>query len=145
MTSSNPTRCLAALLALLSAAPACAAQRWRLQAPTVRDHVPSALVHAPLPVHEIERTPLAFAWALDPARPLQATAPPIAVSRSYWQQVDGGDLQRGIELPLTAADAVVHVSPAPDARPLPADALTMRQRTVSPLETVTFGTPRGRT
>ena len=126
MTSSNPTRCLAALLALLSTAPACAAQRWRLQAPTVRDHVPSALVHAPLPVHESERTPLAFAWALDPARPLQATAPPIAVSRSYWQQVDGGGLQRGIELPLTAADAVVHVSPAPDARPLPADALTLR-------------------
>ncbi|KAG1550702.1 hypothetical protein G6F50_013243 [Rhizopus delemar] len=87
-----------------------------LQAARAGDQVPAALVAAPLPADESEHAPLSFAWALDPAQPLQAATPYASVSRSYWQQVDGTQLQRGLALPLTAADAVIQLSPAEGRR-----------------------------
>lgn len=114
----------ATVLAILSTAPADAAQPLRTAA--AGDQVPGALVAAPLPADESERAPLAFAWALDPAQVLLAPGAYTAVSRSYWQQVDGAQLQRGLALPLTAPDAVIQLSPAPGARALPASALRVR-------------------
>lgn len=123
MTNSSTLR-VATVLAILSAAPADAAQP--LPTPAASDQVPTALVTAPLPADESEHAPLAFAWALDPATALQPTGPYTAVSRSYWQQVDGAQLQRGLALPLTAPDAVIQLSPAAGARALPASALQVR-------------------
>nr|WP_313216893.1 DUF4785 domain-containing protein [Stenotrophomonas geniculata] len=113
-----------AILAVLSLPAAQAAQP--LQAARAGDQVPATLVAAPLPADESEHAPLSFAWALDPAQPLQAATPYASVSRSYWQQVDGAQLQRGVDLPLTAADAVIQLSPAAGARALPANTLQVR-------------------
>lgn len=114
-----------AVLAILSSAPTGAAQP--LRAAAAGDQVPPALVAAPLPADdESEQVPLAFAWALDPAQPLQAPAPHAAVSRSYWLQVDATELRRGLALPLTGPGAVIQLSPAPGARALSADALQLR-------------------
>ena len=90
------------------------------------DQVVATLVAAPLPPDDSEHAPLAFAWALDPAQALQASTPYASVSRSYWQQVDGAQLQRGLELPLTAPDAVIQLSPAAGARAVPAQSLQVR-------------------
>lgn len=119
----HSTLLAAAVLAVLSTASAQAAQPLRVAA---GDQIPGGLVAAPLPADESEHAPLAFAWALDPAQPLQAPGPQAAISRSYWQQVDGAELQRGLELPLSAPDAVIQLSPAPGARALPASALQVR-------------------
>lgn len=119
----HSTLLAAAVLAVLSTASAQAAQPLRVAA---GDQIPAGLVAAPLLADESEHAPLAFAWALDPAQPLQAPGPQAAISRSYWQQVDGAELQRGLELPLSAPDAVIQLSPAPGARALPASALQVR-------------------
>lgn len=120
----HSTLLASALLAVLSLSAAQAAQP--LQAARAGDQVPAALVAAPLPADESEHAPLSFAWALDPAQPLQAATPYASVSRSYWQQVDGTQLQRGLDLPLTAPDAVIQLSPAAGARALPANTLQVR-------------------
>ncbi|MEN4955045.1 DUF4785 domain-containing protein [Stenotrophomonas indicatrix] len=119
----HSTLLAAAVLAVLSTASAQAAQPLRVSA---GDQIPAGLVAAPLPADESEHAPLAFAWALDPAQPLQAPGPQAAISRSYWQQVDAAELQRGLELPLSAPDAVIQLSPAPGARALPASSLQVR-------------------
>ncbi|MDN8663090.1 DUF4785 domain-containing protein [Stenotrophomonas indicatrix] len=119
----HSTLLAAAVLAVLSTASAQAAQPLRVAA---GDQIPAGLVAAPLPADESEHAPLAFAWALDPAQPLQAPGPQAAISRSYWQQVDAAELQRGLELPLSAPDAVIQLSPAPGARALPASSLQVR-------------------
>lgn len=114
-----------AALAILSTATTGAAQP--LRAAAAGDQIPATLVAAPLPNDdESEQVPLAFAWALDPAQPLHAPAPHAAISRSYWQQVDAAELQRGLALPLTAPDAVIQLSPAPGARALSAGSLQLR-------------------
>lgn len=119
----HSTLLAAAVLAVLSTASAQAAQPLRVAA---GDQIPAALVAAPLPADDSEHAPLAFAWALDPAQPLQAPGPQAAISRSYWQQVDAAELQRGLELSLSAPDAVIQLSPAPGARALPATSLQVR-------------------
>jgi len=119
----HSTLLAAAVLAVLCTASAQAAQPLRVAA---GDQIPAGLVAAPLLADESEHAPLAFAWALDPAQPLQAPGPQAAISRSYWQQVDAAELQRGLELPLSAPDAVIQLSPAPGARALPASSLQVR-------------------
>lgn len=121
----HSTRLALGALAILSTASAGAAQP--LRAAAAGDQVPTALIAAPLPTDdESEPLPLAFAWALDPAQPLQAPAAYADISRSYWQQVDAAELQHGLALPLTASDAVIQLSPVPGARALSADALQLR-------------------
>ncbi|MEG0184918.1 MAG: DUF4785 domain-containing protein, partial [Stenotrophomonas sp.] len=82
------------------------------------DQLAPRVENAPLAAAGIERAPVSFAWALDPAQSLAAPAPFVATSRSYWEMVDAGSLQRGLDLPLTAADAVIQVSPTQGARAL---------------------------
>jgi hypothetical protein len=82
------------------------------------DQVAPRVETAPLSGDAIERAPVSFAWALDPTQALAAPAPFVASSRSYWEMVDAATLQRGLDLPLTAPDAVIQVSPVPGARAL---------------------------
>lgn len=82
------------------------------------DQLAPRVENAPLQANGIERAPVSFAWALDPTATLTAPAPFVATSRSYWELVDAATLQRGLDLPMTAPDAVIQVSPAPGARAL---------------------------
>lgn len=82
------------------------------------DAVAPRVESAPLQANGIERAPVSFAWALDPTQALAAPAPFVATSRSYWEMVDAATLQRGLDLPLTAPDAVIQVSPVQGARAL---------------------------
>lgn len=67
---------------------------------------------APAPQIHLEHQPIQVSWALDPAAPLDATPQPISQrSREYWTDVTSGDLQRGVELPLSAPGAVIRLSP----------------------------------
>ncbi|OEY99416.1 MULTISPECIES: DUF4785 domain-containing protein [Stenotrophomonas] len=80
----------------------------------------------PMPDATTERAPVQFAWALEPTQALTAPAPFTALSRSYWDTVDAASLQRGLELPLTAPDAVIQVSPVQGARALEVEQLQVR-------------------
>ena len=82
------------------------------------DQVAPRVESAPMPSGTLERAPVSFAWALDPAQALSTPAPFVASSRSYWEMVDAATLQRGLALPLTAPDAVIQISPVPGARAL---------------------------
>ncbi|WP_312316318.1 DUF4785 domain-containing protein [Stenotrophomonas sp.] len=112
----SPVKLAAAMAVALAALPLQAAQP--LQAARSTDQVPTRVETAPLPVDAGEREPVSFAWALDPTQGLADAAPFVAVSRSYWEMVDGSALQQGVALPMTAPDAVIQVSPAPGARTL---------------------------
>ena len=113
-----------AVASALFALPLHAAQS--LQPARGTDQVTPRVESAPMPDAAVERAPLSFAWALDPAQALTAPAPFTAVSRSYWDTVDAATLQRGLELPLTAPDAVIQVSPVQGARALDAGQLQVR-------------------
>jgi len=121
--TSNKTIAVA-IAAALFALPLQAAQT--LQPARSTDQVAPRVEGAPLPDSTIERAPLSFAWALDPDQALSAPAPFTAVSRSYWDTVDAATLQRGLDLPLTAPDAVIQVSPSQGARGLGAGQLQVR-------------------
>lgn len=90
------------------------------------DQVAPRVERAPMPDAAIERAPLSFAWALEPGQALAAPAPFTALSRSYWDTVDAASLQRGLDLPLTAPDAVIQVSPVQGARVLDVEQLQVR-------------------
>ncbi|TCT24539.1 uncharacterized protein DUF4785 [Thermomonas haemolytica] len=97
------------------------------------DRVPVRLATLPAPAGTFERQPVAFSWPLDPALALAATPPYQAESREYWLTVQGNELQRGVTLPLSAANALVRVSPAAGATALRADDIrvTMQGRPVA--------------
>jgi len=79
-------------------------------------------MEAPVSDGPIERRPLALAWVLDPQQAVSVAAPAIDISRSWWQQVDGRTLQRGITMSMDAADAIIQITPAVNAHhPAPAD------------------------
>ena len=105
----------AAVAAALVALPLHAAQPLLTRS---SDQLAPRVESAPLQADGIERAPVSFVWALDPTATLTAPAPFVATSRSYWEMVDAATLQRGLDLPLTAPDAVIQVSPAPGARAL---------------------------
>jgi hypothetical protein len=113
-----------AVASALSALPLHAAQP--LQVARGTDQVAPRVERAPMPDATVERAPVRFAWALDPTRALSAPAPFVALSRSYWDTVDAATLQRGLELPLTAPDAVIQVSPVQGARALEVEQLQVR-------------------
>ncbi|WP_315388444.1 DUF4785 domain-containing protein [uncultured Stenotrophomonas sp.] len=119
-----------AVAAAVFALPAQAAQP--LQPARGTDQVAPKVEHAPLPDATIERAPVQFAWALDPNQALTAPTPFTALSRSYWDTVDAASLQRGLELPLTAPDAVIQVSPVQGARALEVEQLQVRDPSGAP-------------
>lgn len=97
-----------------------------LQAARGTDQAAPRVESAPMTDATVERAPLSFAWALDPAQALTAPEPFTAVSRGYWDTVDATTLQRGLALPLTAPDAVIQVSPVQGARALDVGQLQVR-------------------
>lgn len=89
------------------------------------DQVPLRTVSLPAPDGRFERAPVSFSWALDPADALATPAPHRAQSREYWQTVDGDALAAGIAVDLTAAGALIRVSPARGAHRLDASELQL--------------------
>lgn len=57
-----------------------------------------------------ESLPVQFAWPLNEA-PAAAFDLPQVDSRQYWVDATGGELAKGISLPLTAPGAVIRISP----------------------------------
>ncbi|HET6433537.1 DUF4785 domain-containing protein [Dyella sp.] len=113
---------LASLLALLVAGPVRADDRAMLPA-TAGDLVPTHLLasepaaagrlDARAPRMRIERRPVHVSWALPAGSALQPVPQPFArPSREYWTDVSATELQRGVELPLTAPGAVIRLSPS---------------------------------
>ncbi len=99
-------------LALLTTA-ASAAERARLLPAAQGDLVASRLSveKAGLPA-DAERAPVAFAWAIDPADALSASAPFTAQSREFWTDLDAAALRKGYAFATTAPGALVRISPA---------------------------------
>lgn len=83
---------------------------------------------AALPV-DAERAPVDFAWAIDPADSLFASAPFTAESREFWTDLDAAEMRKGYAFATTAPGALVRISPAGDtkaAAPLRASDIALR-------------------
>lgn len=89
------------------------------------DQVPSRLVSLAAPTGQFERAPVSFSWALDPAAALSESAPHLAESREYWQTVEAAELERGVDIDLSAPGALIRVSPGRGARKLTATDLQL--------------------
>lgn len=100
-----------AIAAAMVASSASAAER--LLPAAAGDLVPTALVASKAaPAAGVERAPVDFAWALDPAAALAAQAPYVAQSREFWSTIGAKRLQAGYTFPTTAPGALVRISPA---------------------------------
>jgi len=71
--------------------------------------LPAAQPAAP-PSRHVESQPVSYAWPLTIDRSETAPAGPAMESRQYWVDTTGDELERGIELPLSAPGAIVRVS-----------------------------------
>lgn len=61
---------------------------------------------------DLDRTPVAVAWKLDPQEKLDANpAPFVKESREYWTDVSEAQLRAGVKLPTTAKEALIRLSP----------------------------------
>ena len=109
-----------------------------LPVPAVADRIADGVVAAPLPPGQFEREPVQFAWALDPAEPVLSAAPEVMESRSFWRTVEAAELQRGVEVELSAPGAVIQLSPAAGARALPAQSLKVRDAANRVMDTRQF-------
>jgi hypothetical protein len=89
-----------------------AANAATLLPPAAADQQPTRLMTLPAPTTPIERKPVSFAWALDPAAALETVAPHVAESREYWFVAEAGELARGIDVQTTAPGVVIRLSPA---------------------------------
>lgn len=103
------------LLALAVGSPAIAQNLQRLPLAGADDLVASALVAAPNPGFNTERAPVQFAWKLDAAQALQASAPYVDDSRQFWVNVSAAQMQRGYAIDTTAPGAVIRLSPGLDS------------------------------
>lgn len=91
------------------------------------DQVPTRLAVLPAPTGTFERKPVSFSWQLDPNQTLSTPAPLVVESREYWQTVDGTDLERGIDVNVSAPGAMIRVSPARGASRLKPTDLKMHR------------------
>jgi hypothetical protein len=96
-----------AMSAVLSASASAAP----LLPPQADDLVAARTVALPAPTQPVERKPVAFAYALDPAAPVARAPAFVGESREWYAQVDAAQLRRGIAIDTTAPGAVVRVSP----------------------------------
>ena len=103
------------LLALAVGSPAIAQNLQRLPLAGADDLVASALIAAPNPGFNTERAPVQFAWKLDAAQALQASAPYVDDSRQFWVNVSAAQMQRGYAIDTTAPGAVIRLSPGLDS------------------------------
>jgi hypothetical protein len=93
--------------------------------PGRNDQVPTQLVSLPAPAGQIERAPVSYSWALDPAVALEPPAPHVAESREYWQTVDDAELRSGVQVTTSAPGAVIRISPARGSAGIEASAVRM--------------------
>ncbi len=67
---------------------------------------------APLATADLDRTPVAMAWKLDPKEKLDAApAPFVRESREYWSDVGEAQLRAGVKLATTSPEALIRLSP----------------------------------
>ena len=109
-----------------------------LPAVSAGDRTSGGVVSAPLPPGQFEREPVQFAWALDPSDAVSAPMVEVMESRSFWRTVEAAELQRGVEVELSAPGAVIQLSPAPGARALPAQSLKVRDAANRVMDTRQF-------
>lgn len=109
-----------------------------LPVPAVADRIADGVVAAPLPPGQFEREPVQFAWALDPSDAVSAPMVEVMESRSFWRTVEAAELQRGVEVELSAPGAVIQLSPAAGARALPAQSLKVRDAANRVMDTRQF-------
>ena len=102
------------------------------------DRTSGGVVSAPLPAGQFEREPVQFAWALDPSDAVSAPMVEVMESRSFWRTVEAAELQRGVEVELSAPGAVIQLSPAAGARALPAQSLKVRDAANRVMDTRQF-------
>lgn len=118
---------VSALLAVFTAAPAFAATHALLPAqsgdlvPTtlqartvarVRPQLRNAPASPATPQVRMETQPVSISWALPHDSPVRSDTQPFTrSSREYWMDVSASDLQRGVQLPLTAPGALIRLSP----------------------------------
>jgi Domain of unknown function (DUF4785) len=88
-----------------------------------QDQAPKRLVALPAPAAAIERAPVSFSWKLDPGADLVASKPFVSESREYWQTVEGTELDRGLQLKMSAPGSLIRISPATGARGLRSEQL----------------------
>lgn len=84
---------------------------------TDSDRIPPAPRYSKsLPGSEhLDRTPVALSWRLDPGAILVDVSPTHrAESREFWIDTDAAALRKGVSLQLTAAGAVIRISPVLD-------------------------------
>jgi hypothetical protein len=96
-----------------------------LLAPAAGDQVPAQL-QAVERVHvKLDHGPAAISWAVPADKAINATPRPYqAISRQYLINASGAELQRGVELTLTAPGDIVRISPAgPASAAIHADAV----------------------
>lgn len=61
---------------------------------------------------DLDRTPVAVAWKLDPREKLDANpAPFVRESREYWTDVTEAQLRAGVKLATTSPQALIRLSP----------------------------------
>lgn len=109
-----------------------------LPAVSAGDRTSGGVVSAPLPAGQFEREPVQFAWALDPSDAVSAPMVEVMESRSFWRTVEAAELQRGVEVELSAPGAVIQLSPAAGARALPAQSLKVRDAANRVMDTRQF-------
>ena len=121
-----------AILAVLSA-PALAAP---MLAPGPDDLVATRVVALPAPAGALERKPVSFGWALDPAATVAAQPAFVGESREWYQHVEAAQLRAGVAFDATAPGAVVRLSPLGTARPVATSSLQLRRdgRDVAPAQ-----------
>lgn len=119
------------ILALIAATTgAASAAELRLAAPGPNDQTPGKLVASMSKdgKAQLDRTPVAISWALDPAAALAAVPVPfVRESREYWRDATEAELRAGVKLPTTAPQALIRLSPrAGNTATLTADNLVVR-------------------
>lgn len=112
---------LALAIAVSGTAHDAAAQSFSDQGPlrllpaSAQDQVAAPLrapVAGQLETADLDRTPVAVSWALDPAAALDARPQAfVQESREYWLDASEAELQRGVSLALSAPGAVIRLSP----------------------------------
>ncbi|RYD16950.1 MAG: DUF4785 family protein [Lysobacteraceae bacterium] len=109
---------LALALAIAASTDAAQAQTTaalRLLPSTATDQfVAHAVAPAPgqLATADLDRTPASLSWPLDPDATLDARPRPFTQqSQAYWIDASESALQQGVRLPLSAAGAVIRLSP----------------------------------
>ena len=87
---------------------------WQYVMPQTTDLTSSRLVTTefPVPTANLSREAVQFSYQLDAQQPLEAEAPAfVQQSQQYWLDVTAGQLAQGVDLPISAAGAVVRISP----------------------------------